>query len=124
MSNKNDSKVLDLKSKIESLETNLVKPKFNPKTNCNIVLDEIRYNLHTLSKENLILLLVKLNTYTLSAKDLNISISDVKISGFSIEDWMDDIKSKISIVEFNEKEKLLTSKKKELDKLLSEDKRT
>ena len=124
MSTVNDSKILALKADIEVKEKKLNKPIFSPKTNCNITIENIRYNLNVLEKDELTLLLVKVNSLALSAKDLGLSNEDVKISGFSISDWMEDIRSKLELCNYNQNIKQLDSLKETLQKLLSEDKRT
>ena len=44
-------------------------------------------------------------------------------NGYSINDWMDDIASKIRVMEHKEKTKELSRAEKMLEKLLSEDKK-
>jgi uncharacterized membrane protein len=72
MSNElNDKRILDLKKKIETKKESLNKvTKFLPITNCSIESEGNRYNIQVLSKEQLIQLLVKLNSLYLSYHDL------------------------------------------------------
>ena len=72
MTQKNDERIMELKKTIENKRNELVsKPaRFNPVTNCLLVLDKVTYNLHVDSNE---MLLIKLNSIALSAKDLGIS---------------------------------------------------
>ena len=58
----------------------------------------------------------------MAADDLG--ISDLELSGYSIDDWISDIKNKMEVL--NVKNEIANLKKMEakLDKLLSEDKKT
>lgn len=121
MSNKNDSRILELKKRIHEKKDNLGKPqRFSPITNCSLELDGVRYNLNVLDKEKLTLLLVKLNSYRLSAENLNVSL---EIDGYPLEDWMEDIQSKLRIIDHKEEEKHLKELESKLEKLLSKDKK-
>lgn len=122
METKNDDRVLQLKDIINKKKSELKNmKKFIPATNCIIELDGNKYNLNVLSYDNLQLLLIKLNMYFISAKDLEI---DLQISGYPISEWMTDIKSKIEILEFKKKESDLKVLETKLDKLLSDEKKT
>jgi hypothetical protein len=121
--NKNDEKILELKSQIIEKKKSVIKSKrFIPITNCSIELDGIRYNIQTLDKESCISLLVKLNSYKLSAKDLDL-LEEYKISGFKIEEWIEDIKLKLDVLLQREEEKKLHSMEKKLEDLLSNEKK-
>jgi len=86
MSNPNDQRILELKKQIEIKKDKLGKSsKFTPVTNCSIELDEVRYNIQVLNKEQLISLMVKLNSYLMSAKALSVS-EEYTISGFHPSD--------------------------------------
>ena len=117
----NDQKIMELKKQIEEKKIKLGKSqKFNPITNCSIELDGVRVNIQVLNKEQLITLLVKLNSYALSAKDLGI---DYIISGYQITDWITDIKSKLDFVSRKEKENKLKVMESKLHQLLSNEKK-
>lgn len=123
MTNKNDERILELKRQIEEKKSNLEKiPRFAAITNYILSLDEVNYNLHTQSKEQLIHLLVKLNSYSLSAKDLGI-LDTYMISGYLLTDWIADIKSKLAVLSKNDEEKKLKSLETKLTKMLSTDKK-
>ena len=115
MSKERDEKILLLKKEIEKKENILAETTtvFLPKTNCNLTDSFLgdRVNLHTLSKEEDInLLLVKINTLNLSQKSLG--LKDVKIAGFAIEDWLSDLTT-IKAVLKNKKEAKNLEQKKE-----------
>lgn len=119
---KNDERVLKLKKIINEKKTKLKEVKrFVPLTNCVLSLENQKYNLNVLQLDELKLLLVKLNMYLMSANNLGIQL---EFSGYNIEDWLEDTKSKIEILEHKKKESELKELEKELDKLLSDEKRT
>ena len=121
--NNNDDRIIALKNEIEEQKKKIDKSKlkFIPETNCVLDLDEKTYNLNALDYEGLSVLLVKLNMYRISQEDLGF---DLNYSGYSIADWISDIKQKIEILETKSSIKHLDSMKVSLDKLLSEDKAT
>ena len=124
MSTKNDSKILELKAQISEKKTQLEETKmFSPTTNCVTELDGIKYNIHVMPKEQLIFLLVKLNSYRKSFEDLAIEDNFV-VSGYLVPTWIEDIKSKLSILSRKDEEKKLKDMESTLDKLLSDEKKT
>jgi hypothetical protein len=66
--------------------------------------------------------MVKLNSYKLSAKDLGI-LKEYSISGYSVEDWISDIKFKFDILCRKEEENKLKVMETKLHQLLSSDKK-
>lgn len=123
MSNSNDQKIMELKKQIEIKKKKIGKIKrFSPITNCSIEVDGVRYNIQVLQKEQLIILLVKLNTYAMSAKELEI-LDDYKISGFHVMDWIRDLKAKIDVLDLKEEEQKLKAMESKLDLLLSNEKK-
>ena len=122
MATKNDERVLQLKEIIEKkkLELKGIK-KFTPLTNCVLDLDGQKYNLNVLQLSDLQILLVRLNMYLISAKDLRINL---EISGYNIAEWITDIKCKIEIFEYKKKETELKALEAKLDKMLSDEKKT
>lgn len=119
---KNDERVLQLKEIIEKkkLELKCVK-KFTPFTNCVLDLEGQKYNLNVLQLNDLQILLVRLNMYVISAKDLGINL---EISGYNVAEWITDIKCKIEIFEYKKKEGELKALEAKLDKMLSDEKKT
>lgn len=123
MANNNDLKVLELKKQIENKKKAMGEyRKFAPRTTCVLELDEIKYNLHTLIKENLIHLLVKLNCYRDMADNMSIT-KDYVISGFNINDWICDVGGKLTDINYKEEIKKLNAMELKLDKLLSDEKK-
>ena len=125
MAKKNDERVLKYKEEIaeleERLEKDAKKSRFVPVTNCSIRIGGTGYNLNVLNKKELTGLLVEINMYRLSELDLGVKM---ELCGYTTDQWMTDIKAKLSILEIKEKQEMLKRKKKELDKLLSDEKRT
>ena len=123
MVNNNDNKILELKKQIEEKRTKVDKSKkFSPITNCSIELDGVRHNINVLTKEQIIQIMIKLNTYILSAKDLGL-LDDYVITGYNVADWMTDLKAKLEFINRKDEENKLKAMEAKLDKLLSNDKK-
>lgn len=123
MAQKNDERIMELKKTIENKRKELAsKPtRFNPVTNCLLVLDKVTYNLYVDSDE---MLLIKLNSIALSAKDLGISTATLEISGSSLDDWIADVKAYLEVKSYKSEKKKLDMLEKQLTALLSDDKQT
>ena len=122
--NTNDEKILNLKKQVDDRRKGLgVKRQFAPVTSCSIELYGQRYNLNVSSKDTLNFLLVLLHSLEMSQDDLDFS-DPVLISGFTIQDWISDIKSKLDVLARRDKEAQLKELEKKLDALLSADKKT
>ena len=126
MATKNDERILELKKQLEEKKSELGKqPRFAPITTCLFDREGCRVNIHTLTSiKDINAMLVFFNTYVISAKDLEIDCAEVELDGFSVLDWMEDLKSKKSVIEYTKKKEQLTQLEKKLDKLLSDDKKT
>jgi hypothetical protein len=121
MSNVNDQRILELKKQIEVKKKELGKTlRFTPITNCSIEIDGIRYNIQVLQKRELTELMIKLNCYLLSAKDLGV---ECVFTGYNVQDWITDIKSKLEIISRKIEEQSLKLMEDKLSKLLSEGKK-
>lgn len=126
MATKNDERILMLKEQIEEKKKELGKqPRFSPITTCLFDREGCRINIHTLTSiKDINAMLVFFNTYVMSANDLDIDCNEVELYGFSVLDWMEDLKSKKAVVEYSAKKEQLSILEKKLDKLLSDDKKT
>lgn len=121
MSKVHDAKIIELKKQIEEKKEKLKDVKrFSPVTKCIINLDGKAQNLNVLKKEDLILLLVKLNLLKKSADELGYPLT---IDSYLVQDWMEDIQSKLKLIEYKEEENKLNSLNQKLTTLLSEDKK-
>lgn len=124
MAQKNDDRIMQLKEQIEKKREELAASntsRFIPITNCLLVIDKTTYNLHVDSSE---LLLIKLNSMRLSAKDLGIDTNKLMISGYSLDNWITDVKNNLSIQNYRTEKKKLDILEKQLTALLSDDKQT
>jgi len=121
----NDDKILNLKIQIEAKKDELKKQnkKFAPMTNCVIDFEGVKNNLQVLTGEQLTMLLVKLNSLLISFNDLKLT-KPIVISGYSIVEWITDIKSKLESLRYKEEENKLKFMEDKLTKLLSDDKKT
>ena len=126
MATKNDERILMLKEQIEEKKKELGKqPRFSPITTCLFDREGCRVNIHTLTSiKDINAMLVFFNAYVVSARDLGLDCAEVELDGFSVLDWMEDLKSKKAVVEYAAKKEQLTTLEKKLDKLLSDDKKT
>lgn len=123
MAHKNDERIMQLKQQIEIKRKELANQnsRFIPATNCMLLLDNVTYNLHLEITE---WLLIKVNMIAMSAKDLGMDISQVEISGYKLTDWLEDIGNKLKTQKYKEEKRKLEKLEKQLDSLLSDDKRT
>lgn len=119
----NDQKILELKKQIEEKKKQIKKvDKFTPVTNCSIELDGIRYNIHTLNRTSAINLLVKLGALLTSAINLGLE-EEYVVSGYKVNEWLIDIKSKMENLNRIEEENKLKGLESKLDQLLSNEKK-
>lgn len=130
MKNANDERVLLLQEKAKEKKEKLKKYKKKPSiTNNILVLDNQTYNLHVLKKNELVLLLVKLESLRktwmdIKKSNLGIDLETLEISGYTILDWKRDIVERIKQIEISEETAKLKAIEKQLAELLSTDKRT
>ncbi|MFC8686054.1 hypothetical protein [Brevibacillus porteri] len=123
MPSNNDNKILELKKQIEEKKKKLNKSqKFTPVTNCSIEMDGVRFNINVLQKEQLINLLVKLKANAIAAEKLDL-LNDYMISGYSVTDWIDDLKARFDYLSRKEEEQKLKTMEAKLNQLLSNDKK-
>lgn len=120
---KNDERILSLKEKISQKKEQISKNsvRFNPITNCTIEFRGQRYNINTLTEEQCIVMLVELKALSNAARELKVELN---FSGYSVDDWMEDLESKISVLKAKSEERQLKAMEGQLEKLLSEDKKT
>lgn len=117
----NDKRILELKEQIKIKRDKLSKiGKFTPVTNCILDLDGNKLNIQVLKKDQLVLLACKLQSYKNSAIELDLELN---MSGFNIDDWLKDIKSRIDILSLKDEELKLKEMEDKLTTLLSNEKR-
>ena len=109
MSVSNDEMILKLKEQIANRKAEFDKlPKnFVAETSC-IYIDEAgeKKNLRVMTADQLIPLMVKLHMYEMSALDLGIYDGNIKISGFTIDNWIHDIRGRLDEIKRRETERL------------------
>lgn len=119
-----DDRIIKLKQQIAKKKASLQRiTKFAPITNCIFKLDGNECNLHVLNETELIFLLVKLNVYYNQASKLDL-LDKFRISGFGVEDWINDVNSRLAIIKFKEETSNLKTMENKLTSLLSNDKQT
>jgi hypothetical protein len=119
----NDQRILELKKQIEIKKEKLKQSeRFSPITNLSIEFEGDRCNLNVLQKPDLITLLIRLNIYLISAKDLGIETEYI-LSGYKLEEWITDIKAKMDILSRKDEERNLKALEDKLSKMLSDDKK-
>ena len=120
---KNDDRILVLKKLIEEKKKALLerKVRFTPVTNCILTLGQQTYNLNVCDEDVLTMLMVRLNLYLMSAKELDVTLP--KFNDYDIKVWIDDIKNKLEVLSYKKEEKELKANQEKLDKLLSDEKR-
>lgn len=120
---KNDDRILVLRDKIFTQKEQLSKnnKRFSPITNCILDFRGAKYNLNTLNYDLCVNLLVELNALNMSAKDLGVMTS---YGGYTLSEWIIDIKNKMAMLDSKKKESELKAMEVQLERLLSEDKKT
>lgn len=121
---KNDDRILELKKQVEDKKKEIAskKTRFVPVTNCILEMDGSTLNLNVLSESALFFLMVRLNSYRMSAADLG--LDKFEISGYDLNDWITDVKARLEVIATKIEENNLKAMEAKLDKLLSEDKKT
>ena len=121
--NKNDQRIITLKNEINKKKKDIGKIEvFAPITNCNLELNGTKHNIHVLSKENLLQIMIQLNAYRLSAENLGV-LSEYEIRGYHVDDWIADIKSRLNNIKIKEETTKLIILENKLTELLSADKK-
>ena len=119
----NDTTILTLQKQVKEKKALIKKSsKWQHITNCSIIFNDHQHNIQVLSKESLQYMLIVLNSYKMSAKELNL-LDSFSISGYNIEDWIKDITNRLQHLNIREEEKKLTAMESKLDSLLSNSKR-
>jgi hypothetical protein len=124
--NPNDQRIKELQQKVQEQESNLSeKQKYRYVTNSILNLDGTTYNLHVLNLSSLLDLTAKLFNYEISftkAKEyLELTDYASNIDGYSIEEWLQDIKARVELLKWQAKKDNLRFAKERLKQLLSEE---
>ena len=113
--NQNDRIILQLQQEVEEKKKKLARAgNFRPITNMSLVIFGITYNLHVININEL---------KFLEAFLLSLNKEDLIISNNTIENWLSDITTKITMKDIAEEQKDLEAMEKELESLLTNDTR-
>lgn len=116
-------KVQDKKANIAELE----KEKFSYVTNCQIEIDGERYNLRVSNEEKLVTLTSKLllmkDAQTKANEFLEIDDSCLEIGGYTLTEWLGDIKKAYTEKKIAKQKKELISMENDLENMYSEGKK-
>jgi hypothetical protein len=121
----NDSRIIKLKEEIQKKKEDFKEAKkFNPITNCILLIDGQTININVCDINMSYHVLVKLNSYLISARDLKIEPAQLEYNGFCITDWITDVRNRLEFLQVKEETKKLKTMEEKLNDLLSEQKKT
>lgn len=121
----NDDRIIELKKLIEKKEKEIVPASLASKTTLILEFNGRKYNLNVMTLSELQILFCQLQALqTANEKLSGFYTEPLLIGGFCVADWLDDIISKMNYLMTKNKKKELEAMKKQLDKLLSDGKRT
>ena len=119
----NDQKILELRKKIaEERKALSAVSKFQPLTTCIIEQFGIKINLRTLTNAQLRLLFVAVNALIKSAA--KVEMTNVKLSEFTLENWLSDVKGMLEQREMVERKIMINKLEDKLQSMLSDEKKT
>lgn len=118
----NDERIRDLKAEIQKQIDEMPKPEKNYKTNLSLTFQKQFYNLNATDVNSLKELLIQLYLYNEAIREL--ALDNFTISGYSVEDWISDIKTVLTVRATQERLNTLRSSYSKVDSLLSESAKT
>jgi len=120
---KNDTLIIELQKKIAAKKAQIKVNRFEPITNAALSLDDKNYNLHVITFEQACLLLAKIQSY-ISGFEFHFEQDDLMIGSYKASDWCEDLKSRIQFLGIKQEQERLNILEQELEKRLSEQKKT
>ena len=121
----NDDRIIELKKLIEKKEKEIVPASLASKTTLILDFNGQKYNLNVMTLPELQILFCQLQALQTANEKLSSFYTEpLSIGGFCVADWLDDIISKMNYLMTKNKKKDLDAMKKQLDKLLSDGKKT
>lgn len=131
----NDERILKLKKLADEKRAAIAENSTPAKylTNKVLTLDGVTYNLGVInSLEEIVLLMSKIGSlatgysiFTMGADlDDEKYYHSLKINGFHLDDWAEDVKTRLQQIVLREDKNVLAKIEKKLDELLSEEKKT
>ena len=130
---KNDDMIKQLMSKVAAQKESLgTKPKVSWKTNGVFKFEDGKdyFNINTVQNSEplvkaLAYLLQRSSLYEEASKRLEVPVpSDLGFGGYSVQEWTEDFKLRISVLKWEEKKRQLDETEKKLAALVSEEART
>lgn len=120
----NDDKILELKQRIELEKLKLKEiARFTPKTTCVYVInDSIKFNIRTMSIDELNQLLIIVQTLICTAVPMG--LTSTLFSGFTLEEWKSDIIGLRDQKMIMERKAKISRFETRLQSMLSDDKKT
>jgi hypothetical protein len=126
---KNDTVIKDLLAKVEQQKKDLgKKPRNVLSTNGLFKFEGQSFNINTVSVRSdlvdfLAFLISKEKAYGQACDRLGVTC-EFRCGGYTTEEWEQDFQNRISVLDFNDKKKLLDSTQKRLDTLVSSEAKT
>lgn len=131
----NDDRVLKLKALADEKRAAIAENNVTPKylTSKILVLDGVTYNLNVMnSMEEVIMLMAKIGSLATGFSmfvighdiDPDKFYDSFKVSGYHVDDWAEDVQTRLQQLLLKEDKALLAKIEKKLDELLSEEKKT
>lgn len=128
---KNDEMIKTLLAKVETQKKDLGdKPRASWRTNGIFKYDQTtHFNLNTVSDsqplvEALAFMLTKITMLVEACKRLGVSSPEFKWNGYTYDEYVEDFKTRLSIIAWEHKKRLLDDTKNSLSALVSEEART
>jgi uncharacterized protein YlaN (UPF0358 family) len=128
---KNDAKIKELIVKLEEQKVALgSRPKVNLKTNGIFKYDDKNhFNLNTVNNYGVMIdalgfLFCQEHFFHIATDALGLSREFYLHDGYKVDEWNEDFKSRIELIKWEDKKKLLDSTQKKLDSLVSEEVKT
>ena len=119
----NDNKILELKEQITKKKNLLGKAaRFSPQTNCILNFQGATHNLNVLTKEQLIPILLSLESQYRIAVELEIE-DEFILGNYKVLLWLEDLHSKLNYLNKKKEEAKLKAMEDKLSALLSNEKR-
>ncbi len=121
----NDKRIIEMREKIRVKKDELESiTKVEYKTHLSLNLVGERYNLNVVSEDILLGILLNLNMINNAIKSDELLQTEYKLEGYSVEDWIHDVKAKYELKKVRAKKSELIALENKLVNMLSEDKKT
>lgn len=116
--NENDKKILQLKDEIKKKNALIKKTKFNPITNCVLILHGSNYNLNVIPIDTILYLMASLNALKIALKEIAPE-EELNLGNYSVDEWLTDLKSRLQVLQISKEIKKLAELEAKLQLLLT-----